>query len=79
MRTETVKETLPVTAAEIARRRLKAYLDEKLRDEYDSEAWEFYTSLLETAKRQKVSRNGYLSETYLEDQSTAVKNRGPVK
>jgi hypothetical protein len=74
MKTGTKNEALPVTAAEIARRRLDAYLDAKLRDEYDFDAWELYTFLLEKAMGWEVDRSGYLSEAYMKDRYEAAKN-----
>jgi hypothetical protein len=75
MKTETERETLPRTAAEAARRRLEAYLDEKLHGAYDFEAWEFYTFLLEKAESRKVDRSGYLSGAYLEEQAAVANSR----
>jgi hypothetical protein len=61
------KEKLPATAANIARKRLEAYLSEKLNDEYDLAVWEFYTWLLEKAKQRGVDRSGYIPAAYHTD------------
>jgi hypothetical protein len=75
MKTETKREALPRTAAEAARKRFEAYLDEKFRGAFDFEVWEFYMFLLEKAKSRKLG-SGYLSKEYLDDCSTVTNNRG---
>jgi hypothetical protein len=65
-----------MTAADIARTRLDTYLQEKLHDEFDFAAWEFYTYLLEKAKSRKVSQDGYLPEAYAKDHAEAREYHG---
>jgi hypothetical protein len=73
-RMDLTKEKLPLTADEVARRRLETYLSEKLDGEWDDAKWEFYTWLLEKAKSHKVDRSGYRSFEFQDDYAEALKN-----
>jgi DTW domain-containing protein YfiP len=68
-------EKAPMTAAEIARKRFEAYIAEKLRNEDDLATWEFYTWILEKAKRHEADSSGYAPLEYQEDREAARKNR----
>jgi hypothetical protein len=68
------KGTLPITAAEVAKKRLEEYLEAKLGPEGDLATWESYTWLLKQAKRHEVDNSGYASLAYQDDQETARKN-----
>lgn len=63
------------TAADVARRRLNDYLDEKLKDEWDDSKWEFFTYLLEQAKRHPVNYSGYISFAQQQDREEAKQNQ----
>ena len=58
-------------AGDVARNRLENYLDEKLKGEWDTTTWEFFTFLLEQAKNHKLDTSGYGSVEYQQDRSEA--------
>jgi hypothetical protein len=64
-------DSRPVTAAEIARKRLEDYLTELLAGEFDLTAWEYYTWLLEKARGHKPDRSGYATLYYQADRDAA--------
>jgi hypothetical protein len=68
-------EKVPMTAAEIARKRFETYIAEKLRNEDDLATWEFYTWLLEKAERREADSSGYAPLEYQDDREAARKNR----
>jgi hypothetical protein len=68
---KTIKATAMSGAALIARERLENYLNEKFADAWDTEIWEFYTFLLEQAKKHRPDRSGYASLTYQQDRDEA--------
>jgi hypothetical protein len=72
-------KTLPVTAAEVAKKRFEAYIAEKLRTEADETAWEFYTWLLKQAERRRVDRSGYAPFEYQADRDAVRKNDMDIK
>ncbi|MDR0511729.1 MAG: hypothetical protein LBG93_01310 [Treponema sp.] len=51
-------EPLPLTAAAIAKQRFEKYLAEKLYGSFDLTVWEFYTFLLEQAKKHHIDTRG---------------------
>jgi hypothetical protein len=63
-------------AASAARERLEGYLEEKLLGAYDLEAWEFYTFLLEQAKRHSIDSSGYTPAAYQRDRAAAAGEEG---
>jgi hypothetical protein len=69
----TITQTL-CTAAEIAKNRLEQYLAQKLKDEWDETAWEFYTYLLEQAQNHKLDHSGYACLEYTADHKQAMEN-----
>jgi hypothetical protein len=58
-------------AVDIARERFEKYLNEKLSESWDLEKWEFYTFLLEQAKKHRPDRSGYASLAYQQDKDEA--------
>jgi hypothetical protein len=64
------KETF--SAAAIAKKRLDDYLDKKLTDEHDEAEWEFYTWLLNQAKKHPVDTSGFCSIQYQDDHRKAI-------
>jgi hypothetical protein len=73
---ETPGESYFYTAKDIARERLEAYLEEKLSGEWDEAAWEFYTFLLEQAKKHRADSSGYRPAAYQDDEREAHRRRG---
>ncbi|GHU84686.1 hypothetical protein FACS189473_2580 [Spirochaetia bacterium] len=77
----TIPEVLPstrCTAATIAKERLDQYILDKVEVQWDDLAlWEFYTWLLEQAKRHAVNRSGFISNEYKADQEQAKKRGKP--
>ena len=65
---------LHTSAGAIAKERLEKYVTEKLTESWDECAWEFYTFLLEQAKKHPVDYSGYASPAYLKDHGEAIKN-----
>jgi hypothetical protein len=64
-------EESKMTAAAIAKKRLENYLNDKLADAWDSEAWEFYTFLLGKAQNHPVDCSGFESKEYQQDAEKA--------
>ena len=64
----------PCTAGNIAKSRFLGYVSEKLAGEWDSNIWEFWTDLLEQAKRYRIVHTGYESTNYKKDKNVAVEN-----
>ena len=62
------------TAAAIAKDRLDQYLSERLKDEWDDSAWEFYNYLLEQAQNHQLDTSGYWPAAYRQDHETAINN-----
>jgi hypothetical protein len=73
------QERLPVTADQVARKRLFDYLSEKLEGEFSETQWEFYTWLLEKAEWRSIDRSGYLSPAYQKDKDEALKNLNKIR
>jgi len=67
------------TAASIARERLFEYLDEKLADEWDTTGWEFYTHLLEQAKKHKKDYSGFESQAMRRAKEEARRRNASVE
>ncbi|GHV37292.1 hypothetical protein AGMMS49546_04610 [Spirochaetia bacterium] len=64
----------PRSAFTIAKERLDQYISDMVEDTWDDLAlWEFYTWLLEQAKRHAVDRSGFISEEYKSDKERAGK------
>ncbi|MDR2028297.1 MAG: hypothetical protein LBP93_02025 [Treponema sp.] len=61
----------------IAKERFEQYLAEKLQNEWDDTVWEFYTWLLDQAKRHKPDYSGYIYPEYHRDEAEA-KERGKL-
>jgi hypothetical protein len=65
------------TAGTIARDRLIQYLDDALKEAWDTSAWEFYTFLLDRAKKHKIDISGFGSVEFQKDRDEARKqNKG---
>jgi len=67
----------PLSAAEIGKRRLEQYITEKLSKYWGGDdlcTWEFYTFLLEQAKKHQVDTSGFESSAYKDDKAEALKN-----
>jgi hypothetical protein len=62
-------------AGDIAKQRLYAYLDEKLKGELDTTKWEFFNFLLEQAESHKLDISGYGSLEYQKDRENAKLSR----
>jgi hypothetical protein len=60
-------------AGAIARERLIRYLDETLKDAWDTSSWEFYTFLLDKAVKHHIDTSGYGSLEYQKDRNEARK------
>jgi hypothetical protein len=58
-------------AATIARERFEKYLEGRLSGSWDTEEWEFYTFLLEQAKKHQMDRSGYAPIPYQQDRDEA--------
>ena len=67
------------TATSIARERLFEYLDEKLADEWDTTGWEFYTHLLEQAKKHKKDYSGFESQAMRRAKEEARRRNASVE
>jgi len=63
-----------LNAKDVAKQRLDSYLNEKLADAWDMSAWEFYTYLLEQAKKHPLVTTGYASMAYKADKKEALNN-----
>jgi hypothetical protein len=60
-----------IDAGTIARNRFERYIADKLSDSWDEERWEFYTFLLEQAKKHDPDPSGYMRAEYKQDQDEA--------
>jgi len=69
-----MQQRAPLTAAAIAKQRFEKYLAEKLYGSFDLSVWEFYTFLLEQAKKHHIDTSGYGSFAYQEDEIQAREN-----
>ena len=68
-------DEMPTNAGSIARQRLENYLADKLKNEEDDlTTWEFYTYLLEQAKKHNLDRSGYESLEYQQDKKETTNN-----
>ena len=66
---------MPMNAGDVARQRLENYLADKLiGEDTGTTTWEFYTYLLEQAKKHNVDRSGYGSLEYQRDKKEAINN-----
>jgi hypothetical protein len=76
---EQTRRLPPVTAAQVARKRLEDYFDEKLAGHSDRAMWDFYTRLWLEAEKIPVDTSGFLSYAYQEDRERARENREAYK
>ena len=72
---------IKLTAVDVAKERLQAYLDEKLKPEkgWDEDIWEFYGFLLEKAQGYKIGHSGYASTAYQKDRAEARRRNASAR
>jgi hypothetical protein len=61
-----------MTAGQIAKQKFESYLEEELKNEWDSTVWEFYTWLLKKAQSHSLDTSGYESCEYQRDEKIAA-------
>jgi hypothetical protein len=69
---ETTQNYNYVDAGTVARQRFEKYLNAKLSNAWDIEKWEFYTFLLEQAKKHPLDGSGLEPLAYQKDRDTAT-------
>jgi hypothetical protein len=72
------KKNIP-TAANTAKMRFERFVLKKLSAETDLTAWEFYTFLLNQARKHKLDFSGYASIEYQEDREKVIQRNSAKK